>query len=122
MAFDGPSAFTVIPTRCVALECRLFRDCVQFRSGLVDLVICVCRHLGGGHRLTLPGERFVSLVAEDIAEVGDRGAEFGNHAVVTGSIAKPASGGRRFDIVRADRKRGEGGQAAASCVCRPQSR
>ena len=56
---------------------NLFRDSVQFCSGLVDLVVCVGRHGGGGHRLTLAGERFVGLVAEDIAEVGDRGGDFG---------------------------------------------
>ena len=33
---------------------------------------------GGGHRLTLVGERFVGLVAEDIAQVGDRGGDFGD--------------------------------------------
>ena len=31
------------------LVCRLFRDSVQFCSGLVDLVVCVGHHLGGGH-------------------------------------------------------------------------
>ena len=66
------------PTRSFeTLVCRLFRDGVQFCSGLVDLVVGVGHHGGGGHRLTLAGERFVGLVAEDIAEVGDRGAEFG---------------------------------------------
>ena len=39
----------------------------EFCSGLVDLVVCVRRHGGGGHRLALAGERFVGLVAEDIA-------------------------------------------------------
>ena len=48
MAFDGPSAFTVISTRSVALECRLFRDRVQFCSGLVDLVICEVQDFGRG--------------------------------------------------------------------------
>jgi hypothetical protein len=47
-------------------------------SGLVDLVVCVRRHGGGGHRFTPAGERFVGLVAEDIAEVGDRGGDFGD--------------------------------------------
>jgi hypothetical protein len=45
----------------------LFRDRVQFCSRLVDLVVGVGRDGGGGHRLTLAGERFVGLVAEDIA-------------------------------------------------------
>ena len=45
----------------------LFRDGVQLCSGLVDLVVCVRRHGGGGHRSALASERFVGLVAEDIA-------------------------------------------------------
>ena len=58
----------VIPKRSIeTLECRLFLDRVQFCSGLVDLVVCVGHHGGGGHRLTLAGERFVGLVAEDTA-------------------------------------------------------
>ena len=57
---------------------RLFRDSVQFGSGLVDLVVCVVSHRGGGHRLALLGERFVGLVAEDLAEVGDRGVDLGD--------------------------------------------
>jgi hypothetical protein len=44
--------------------------------GLVDLVVSVRRHGGGGHCLTFPGERFVGRVAEDIAEVDDRGGDF----------------------------------------------
>jgi hypothetical protein len=44
--------------------------------GLVDLVEGVGHHLRGGHRFALTGERFVGLVAEDIAEVGDRGGDF----------------------------------------------
>ena len=54
-------------------KCARFRDSVQFCSDLVDLVVCVGRHGGGGHRLTLAGERFVGRLTEDIAEVGDRG-------------------------------------------------
>jgi hypothetical protein len=50
---------------------RLFRDCVQFCSGLVDLAVYVGHYGGSAHRLTLAGERFVGLVAEDIAQVGD---------------------------------------------------
>ena len=68
----------------------LFRDRVQFCSGLVDLVVCVGRHGGGGHRLALAGERFVGLVAEDIAQVGDRGVDLGDAAAVRGLRAKPA--------------------------------
>ena len=50
----------------------LFRDGVQFWLGLVDLVAGVGRHGGGGHRLALPGERFVGLVSEHIAQVRNR--------------------------------------------------
>ena len=72
-------------------RCALFRDSVQFCSGLVDLVVCVGHHRGGGHRLALAGERFVGLVAEDIAEVGDRGGDFcGTPSAVRGLKAKPA--------------------------------
>ena len=73
------------------LVCRLFRDSVQFCSGLVDLVVCVGHHGGGGHRLALAGERFVGLVAEDIAQVGDRGADLGDDDRRQGAdMAKPA--------------------------------
>jgi hypothetical protein len=59
---------TVIPGQSFkSLVSRLFRDCFQFCSGLVDLVVGVRRHGGGGHRFTLAGERFVGLVAEDLA-------------------------------------------------------
>ncbi len=58
------------------LVCRLFRDGLQFCSGLVDLIVGIRHHFRGGHRFTLAGERFVGLVAEDIAEVGDRGGDF----------------------------------------------
>jgi hypothetical protein len=34
----------------------LFRDGLQFCSGLVDLVVRVCRHFGGGHHFALAGE------------------------------------------------------------------
>src|SRR6185295_8608903 len=37
----------------------LFRDSLQFCSGLVDLVVCVGHNGGGGHRLARAGERFV---------------------------------------------------------------
>jgi hypothetical protein len=50
----------------------------EFCSGLVDLVVCVGHHGGGGHRLTLVGERFVGRLAEDVAEVGDSGVDFGD--------------------------------------------
>ena len=60
-------AFTVTLTRSFeTLVCRLFRDAVEFCSGLVDLVVCVRHHVGGGHRCALAYERFVGLVAEDL--------------------------------------------------------
>ena len=59
-------------------------------SGLVDLVVGVGHHRGGGHRLTLAGERFVGLVAEDFAEVGDRRVDWERAAAVRGLTAKPA--------------------------------
>ena len=55
--------------RC--LSRGLYRNGVQFCSGVVDFVVCVGGHGGGAHRLALAGERFVGLVAEDLAEVGD---------------------------------------------------
>jgi hypothetical protein len=60
------------------------------RSGLVDLVVGVGRHGGGGHRLTLAGERFIGLVAEDVAQVGDPGVDVGDRSAVRGSNPKPA--------------------------------
>jgi hypothetical protein len=57
------------------LVTRLFRDGIQFCSGLVDLVVGVGHHLGGGHRFTLSGERLVGRFTEHIAEVSNRGAE-----------------------------------------------
>ena len=69
--------------------CGLFRDGVQFCSGLVDLVVGVGHHGGGGHRLALVGERFVGLVAEHFAQVGDRGVDLGDE-LVSGVRAKPA--------------------------------
>jgi hypothetical protein len=50
---------------------RLFRDGVQFCSGLVDLVVGVGHRGDRGHRLTLVGEGFVGIVAENIAQVGE---------------------------------------------------
>jgi hypothetical protein len=72
------------------LRCGLFRDGVQFRSGLVDLAVGVGHHRGGGHRLALEGERFVGRLAEDIAEVGDRGGDFGTPVTARGLSANPA--------------------------------
>ena len=41
---------------CGGSHLWLFRDVVEFCSGLVDLVVGVGRHGGGGHRLTLAGK------------------------------------------------------------------
>jgi hypothetical protein len=51
----------------------------EFCSGLVDLVAGVGCHGGGGHLFARTGERFVGLVAEDTAQVGDRCAGVGVH-------------------------------------------
>ena len=68
----------------------------QFCSGLVDLVVGVGRHSGGGHRFTLAGQGFVGLVAEDIAQVGDRGIELGIASAVRGLEHVTRDGGRRL--------------------------
>ena len=73
-----------------------FRDCVQFCSRLVDLVVCVGRHRDGGHRLALAGERFIRLVAEDIAEAGDHGAELRDCDCGHGIGRETGDGGRLF--------------------------
>jgi hypothetical protein len=46
-------------------------------AGLVDLVEGVGHHGSGGHGCASPGECFLSLVAEDLAEVGDRRLDLG---------------------------------------------
>jgi len=51
---------------------------LQLCSGLVNLVVSIGHHGGGGHRLALVGERFVGRLAEDMSEVGDGGAELGD--------------------------------------------
>ena len=58
-------------------------------SGLVDLVVCVRHYFGGGHHFALAGERFVGLVAEDIAEVGDRRVDLRERSAARGLSAKP---------------------------------
>jgi hypothetical protein len=65
---EEPSAFRAIPTQSFeTLACRLFRDRVEFCSGLVNLAVGIGLHGGGGHRSTPLGERLVDLVAEDLA-------------------------------------------------------
>ena len=84
----------------------------EFCSGLVDLVVCVGHHGGGGHRLALAGERFVGLVAEDIAEVGDRGGDSGRRRG-EGTEREAGDGGRRFVASEPVEKSGEDGQRDA---------
>ena len=91
----------------------LFRGSVQFCSGLVDLVVCVGHHGGGGHRLTLAGERFVGRLAEDIAEVGDRGGDFGDPRCGHGTEGEAGDSGRRFVASEPVEKNGEDGQRDA---------
>ena len=86
---------------------------LEFCSGLVDLVVCVGRHGGGGHRLALAGERFVGRLAENIAEVGDRGAQLGYGRRGEGVDGEPADGGRRFIASEPVEKSGEGSQRAS---------
>ena len=72
------------------LRCGLFRDRFEFCSGLVDLGVRVGHHGGGGHRLTLAGERFVGRLAEDIAEVVIAAMISGAAAAEKGPSANPA--------------------------------
>jgi hypothetical protein len=64
----------------------------EFCSGLVDLVVCVGHYLGGAHRFALAGERFVGLVAEHIAQMGDHGAEFREYRRGEGTESEPGDG------------------------------
>jgi protein-S-isoprenylcysteine O-methyltransferase Ste14 len=76
---------------------RLSYDRVQFCPGLVDLVIGVGGHGCGGHRLALVGERFVGRLTEDIAQVGDRGGEFGDCRRGEGIECETGDGGCQFE-------------------------
>jgi len=49
----------------------------ELRSGLVDLVVCVSHHGGGGHGRALARERCIRLLAEHAAKVGNGGGELG---------------------------------------------
>jgi hypothetical protein len=68
----------------------------EFRSGLVDLVVCEGCHGGGGHLFACAGERFVGRLAEDIAEVDDRGRDFRERGRDEGTERETGYGGRRF--------------------------
>ena len=74
----GLAAHIRLPGKVKSGDRHYLRDSVQFCSGLVDLVVCVGRNGGGGHRLALTGERFVGLVAKDIAQVSDCGVDLGD--------------------------------------------
>ncbi len=62
------------------------------------MVVGVGRHFGGGHRFTLAGERFVGLVAKHIAEVGDRGGDFGEARCGHGIEGEAGDGGGIVEI------------------------
>ena len=64
---------------------------------MVDLVVCVRRHGGGGYGVPLVGERFVGLVAEDLAEVGDRECDFRERRRRERTEREPGDGGGRFE-------------------------
>jgi hypothetical protein len=98
----------VIPTQSFeSLVCRLLRDSAQLRSGPVDLVVCVGDHFGGGHRLTLGGQRFVGCLTEDFAQVRDRGGDFGEPRCGEGTEREPGDGGRRLVASEPLEKSGE---------------
>ena len=96
-------------TRLSRNSTRLFEFC----SGLVDSVVCVGRHGGGGHCLALAGERFVGRVAEDIAEVSNRGGDFGDPRCGDGTACEAGDGGRRFVASEPVENSGEDGQRDA---------
>ena len=59
------------------------------------------------------GERFVGRLAEDVAEVGDRGGEFTDSPLSHGTDREPGDGGRRFVAPEPVEKSGEDGQRDA---------
>ena len=81
----------VIPEQSFeSLVSRLFRDRIQRCLGLVDLVIRIRHHVGGGHGLSHAGERFIGLVAEDITKVGDCRIQLGITRTRKISCGEPA--------------------------------
>jgi hypothetical protein len=85
----------------------------EFCSGLVDLVVCERRHGGGGHRLTLVGERFVGRLAQDLAQVGDRGGDSADPRRRERTEREPGDSGRRFIASEPVEKNGDDGQRDA---------
>jgi hypothetical protein len=79
----------------------------EFCSRLVDLVVCVCGHGCGRHRLTLAGKRFIRLVAEDIAGVIDRGGDFRDPRSGNGTQRVTGDGCGRFVVPEPVEERGE---------------
>jgi hypothetical protein len=69
---------------------------------------------GGGHRLTLAGERYVDRVAEDIADVGDRRLEFGEGHCGKGTERETGDGRRRFVVSEPVQKGCQRHQAGAA--------
>jgi hypothetical protein len=73
----------------------------EFCSGLVDLVIAVRDDGAHGHRFALADERFVSLVAKDVAKVGEGSFELRNRGGGGGDDARETGDcGRRFVMSR----------------------
>ena len=106
-ANSAPSPFVSSPvliSRVPSLESRAFEFC----SGLVDLVVCVGRHGGGGHRCALAGQRFVDLVAENFPQVGDRGVDPGVPCCGERPEREPRDGGPPVRSARAGRERRRG--------------
>jgi hypothetical protein len=60
--------------------------------------LCVRHHGCGGHRLALAGERLVGLVAEDFAEVGNRGVDAWRGRDGEGTERETGDGGCRFVV------------------------
>jgi hypothetical protein len=94
----------------------VLRDRVQIYSGLVNLVVCVRRHSGGAHRLALAGQRFVGLVAEDIAEMSDRCGDFGKNLRGHGAEGETGDGGRGLMLSEPVEKIGEHGEGGTRPV------
>ena len=104
------------PPGCVSA--RVFEFC----SGQVDLVVCVGHHFGGGHRLTLAAERFVGLVAEDLAQVCDGNVHLRSDRPSVGRGGESTYGGGRFAVSEPVEQYGRDGQrVAAERSCRSRS-
>jgi len=93
----------------------------EFCSGLVDLVVGVCHHRGGGHRLTLAGERFIGRLTEDIAQVCDRGVDLGERPCGEGTERETCYDGRRFMSSEPVEKSREDSQGARITATLPES-